>query len=73
MTVGPPHADPGTGPGSFAAPRVSIITATYNRGNVLRLVIETVRYEDPDHWRLPPDPPKIPYSFRTAYLSDGLR
>jgi len=36
MTVGPPHTDPGTGPGSFAAPRVSIITATYDRGNVLR-------------------------------------
>jgi dTDP-4-dehydrorhamnose 3,5-epimerase len=26
-------------------------------------------YEDPDHWRLPPDTPKIPYRFRRTAAS----
>jgi len=33
-----------------AAPRASIITATYNRGNVLRIVIETVRRQAVTDW-----------------------
>ena len=41
--------------------------------SLLNLVDRAYRYEDPDHWRLPPDTPKIPYSFRTASLTDGLR
>jgi glycosyltransferase involved in cell wall biosynthesis len=50
MTVGSPPADVGTDLGHFAAPRVSIITATYNRSNVLRLVIETVRRQTVTDW-----------------------
>jgi dTDP-4-dehydrorhamnose 3,5-epimerase len=42
-------------------------------GLLLNLVDRAYRYEDPDHWRLPPDTPKIPYSFVTGRLSDGLR
>ena len=30
---------------------------------LLNLVDEAYRYEDPDHWRLPPDTDQIPYSF----------
>ncbi|MGH9901494.1 MAG: dTDP-4-dehydrorhamnose 3,5-epimerase family protein [Pyrinomonadaceae bacterium] len=30
---------------------------------LLNLVNRAYAYEDPDHWRLPPDTPKIPYSF----------
>jgi hypothetical protein len=30
-------------------------------------------YEDPDHWRLPPDTSRIPYSFAPRSLADGLR
>lgn len=41
--------------------------------SLLNLVDRAYQYEDPDHWRLPPDSPKIPYSFRTASLTDGLR
>lgn len=33
-----------------SAPRVSILTATYNRSNVLRLVIETVRRQTVTDW-----------------------
>jgi dTDP-4-dehydrorhamnose 3,5-epimerase len=40
---------------------------------LLNLVDRAYRYEDPDHWRLPPDTPKIPYSFRSTHLVDGLR
>ena len=32
--------------------------------SIVNLVDRAYRYEDPDHWRLPPDTPKIPYSFR---------
>ena len=42
-------------------------------GLLLNLVDRAYAYEDPDHWRLPPDTPKIPYSFVTGRLSDGLR
>jgi dTDP-4-dehydrorhamnose 3,5-epimerase len=42
-------------------------------GTVLNVVDRAYRYEDPDHWRLPPDTPEIPYSFRTGRLGDGLR
>ena len=41
--------------------------------SVLNIVDRAYRYEDPDHWRLPPDTPEIPYSFRTGGLVDGLR
>jgi dTDP-4-dehydrorhamnose 3,5-epimerase len=48
-----------------------------NTGDVpallLNLVDQAYRYEDPDHWRLPPDTPRIPYSFRRPQLTDGLR
>ena len=30
---------------------------------LLNLVDQAYRYEDPDHWRLPPDSDKIPYRF----------
>ena len=30
---------------------------------LINLVTRAYTYEDPDHWRLPPDTPKIPYSF----------
>jgi glycosyltransferase involved in cell wall biosynthesis len=50
MTAGFPPADPGTDLGPSAAPRVSIITATYNRSNVLRLVIEAVRRQTVTDW-----------------------
>jgi len=30
---------------------------------LLNLVSKAYRYEDPDHWRLPPDTDKIPYRF----------
>jgi dTDP-4-dehydrorhamnose 3,5-epimerase len=40
---------------------------------ILNIVDRAYRYEDPDHWRLPPDTPEIPYSFRTGRLVDGLR
>jgi dTDP-4-dehydrorhamnose 3,5-epimerase len=42
-------------------------------GSVLNIVDRAYRYEDPDHWRLPADTPKIPYSFRTGRPVDGLR
>src|SRR5262245_6069496 len=29
--------------------------------NLLNLVDRAYRYDDPDHWRLPPDSPEIPY------------
>ena len=50
MIVGSSHADSGTGSESLATPRVSIITATYNRSNVLRLVIQTVRRQTVTDW-----------------------
>jgi dTDP-4-dehydrorhamnose 3,5-epimerase len=34
-------------------------------GSVLNLVDRAYRYEDPDHWRLPLDTPKIPYTFQS--------
>jgi dTDP-4-dehydrorhamnose 3,5-epimerase len=40
---------------------------------LLNLVDRAYRYEDPDHWRLPPATPQIPYSFATGPLTDGLR
>jgi dTDP-4-dehydrorhamnose 3,5-epimerase len=40
---------------------------------LLNLVDRAYRYEDPDHWRLPPSTPQIPYSFATGPLTDGLR
>jgi dTDP-4-dehydrorhamnose 3,5-epimerase len=30
---------------------------------LLNLVDHAYRYQDPDHWRLPPDSPEIPYRF----------
>ncbi len=30
---------------------------------ILNLVDRAYEYEDPDHWRLPPDSPEIPYRF----------
>jgi dTDP-4-dehydrorhamnose 3,5-epimerase len=42
-------------------------------GLLLNLVDRAYRYEDPDHWRLPADTPKIPYSFAPGRLADGLR
>lgn len=30
---------------------------------LLNLVDQAYRYEDPDHWKLPPDSPEIPYGF----------
>jgi glycosyltransferase involved in cell wall biosynthesis len=30
---------------------------------LLNLVDNAYRYEDPDHWRLPPDSPQVPYRF----------
>ena len=41
--------------------------------SVLNIVDRAYRYEDPDHWRLPPDTPEIPYRFRTGGPVDGLR
>jgi dTDP-4-dehydrorhamnose 3,5-epimerase len=32
---------------------------------LLNLVNRAYRYEEPDHWRLPPDSDKIPYRFQT--------
>jgi dTDP-4-dehydrorhamnose 3,5-epimerase len=32
-------------------------------GAVLNLVDRAYSYRDPDHWRLPPDSPRIPFSF----------
>lgn len=32
-------------------------------GALLNLVDQAYRYEDPDHWRIPPDSPEIPYRF----------
>ncbi len=40
----------GSSPDLAAPPRVSILTATYNRSNVLRLVIETVRRQSVEDW-----------------------
>jgi dTDP-4-dehydrorhamnose 3,5-epimerase len=34
-----------------------------NASVLLNLVDNAYRYEDPDHWRLPPDSPEIPYRF----------
>jgi dTDP-4-dehydrorhamnose 3,5-epimerase len=42
-------------------------------GLLLNLVDRAYCYEDPDHWRLPADSPKIPYTFMTGRLVDGLR
>jgi dTDP-4-dehydrorhamnose 3,5-epimerase len=33
-------------------------------GLLLNLPDQAYNYEDPDHWRLPPDSDKIPYRFR---------
>jgi dTDP-4-dehydrorhamnose 3,5-epimerase len=41
--------------------------------SILNLVDRAYRYEDPDHWRLPPDTPAVPYSFRTGRAVDGFR
>lgn len=41
-------------------------------GLILNLVDRAYCYEDPDHWRLPADTPKIPYSFAKGRLSDSL-
>jgi glycosyltransferase involved in cell wall biosynthesis len=50
MTVERRDADSRGDPESLDAPRVSILTATYNRSNVLRLVIETVRRQTITDW-----------------------
>ncbi len=41
-------------------------------GSLLNLVDRAYCYEDPDHWRLPPETSKIAYRFRPGPLSDGL-
>ncbi|HEX2499891.1 MAG TPA: glycosyltransferase [Methylomirabilota bacterium] len=50
MNLESSRADPAGRLESPAAPRVSIITATYNRSNVLRIVIETVRRQTVTDW-----------------------
>jgi dTDP-4-dehydrorhamnose 3,5-epimerase len=40
---------------------------------LLNLVDRAYQYENPDHWRLPPDTPKIPYSFAAPRAADALR
>jgi dTDP-4-dehydrorhamnose 3,5-epimerase len=40
---------------------------------LLNLVDRAYQYENPDHWRLPSDTPKIPYRFATSRPSDALR
>jgi dTDP-4-dehydrorhamnose 3,5-epimerase len=40
---------------------------------LLNMVDRPYCYEDPDHWRLPPDTPEIPYRFAPRPLGDGLR
>lgn len=35
-------------------------------GSVLNLVDRAYAYEDPDHWRLPPDTAQIPYTFQAV-------
>lgn len=42
-------------------------------GLILNLVDRAYQYENPDHWRLPPDTPKIPYSFATLRHPDALQ
>jgi dTDP-4-dehydrorhamnose 3,5-epimerase len=34
--------------------------------SIVNIVDRAYQYEDPDHWRLPPDTDKIPYSFATS-------
>jgi dTDP-4-dehydrorhamnose 3,5-epimerase len=41
-------------------------------GSLLNLVDRAYRYEGPDHWRLPPDAPEIPYRFTAAIASSQL-
>jgi glycosyltransferase involved in cell wall biosynthesis len=50
MTAGSSPGDPDTEPEPSGTPRVSILTATYNRSNVLRPVIETVRRQTFTDW-----------------------
>jgi dTDP-4-dehydrorhamnose 3,5-epimerase len=38
---------------------------------LLNLPDRAYAYEDPDHWRLPPDTDRIPYSFAAAMRPDG--
>jgi dTDP-4-dehydrorhamnose 3,5-epimerase len=33
---------------------------------ILNLTDRAYTYDDPDHWRLPPDTPNIPYRFRAV-------
>ncbi len=40
--------------------------------SVLNLVDRAYRYQGPDHWRLPPDSPEIPYRFTTRVASSEL-
>lgn len=37
---------------------------TDKTATIVNLVDRAYQYEDPDHWRLPPDSPKIPYEFK---------
>lgn len=39
---------------------------------LINLVDRAYDYADPDHWRLPPDTTKIPYSFRDELVRDAL-
>jgi GT2 family glycosyltransferase len=50
MTAERSRIEPDAAPETATAPRVSIITATYNRSNVLRLVIVTVRRQTVEDW-----------------------
>jgi dTDP-4-dehydrorhamnose 3,5-epimerase len=40
--------------------------------SLLNLVDRAYRYESPDHWRLPPDTPEIPYRFMARPTSSEL-
>ncbi len=50
MSAGPSRHEVDTTPGPPTIPSVSIITATYDRSNVLRLVIEIVRRQTITDW-----------------------
>jgi dTDP-4-dehydrorhamnose 3,5-epimerase len=36
--------------------------------SLVNLVDQAYRYENPDHWRVPPDSPHVPYRFRKLVL-----
>jgi len=38
-----------------------IVNIASEASSILNLVDDAYRYEDPDHWRIPPDSEEIPY------------